>query len=294
MKKLPLLLILPPLGASLAIAQTLIDDSWSDGDFTDGTDPLDSAWYGTTGDSAIEMFGSSLSLRSGTSGRGIHTTFSTQSLTNIGDALEATFSFTTPDTIGTDRDAAFRIGLFNTGGAAIAHGGFSSSDPIWNTVYGYMQDLDVGLVSEGPADLSFREVFTERTADMLLGTTAGFDTVGTGGDAYDFFDNTAYTGTFRVEKTGADELTLSGSLWIGTTELSAASVATTLGVFDFDMLAFHVNSNAFGSTNSSGEADNGIDFQNVTLTFTAVPEPSSLVLFVGLGVLGGLFARRRR
>jgi hypothetical protein len=285
--------LLPLLPAPFLLAQTVIDDSWADGDFTDGADPLDSAWFGTTGDSAIEMFGGNLSLRSGTSGRGIHSPFALQTLTNVGDSLRLSYTFSTPDTIGVDRDASLRVGLFNSGGADLARGGFASRETVWNTVLGYMQDFDVGIVTKDPADISFRESLVARTTDRLMGTTVDYTTIGGGGVSYDFFDNSTYTGTFEITRTGLDELTLSGTLSLGETELSATSVTTTAGIFEFDLLAFHVNSNTFGSTADGGVADNGIDFANVTLVLTVVPEPSAVPLVLGLGA-GLVFLRRRR
>lgn len=290
MRKSSLLLTLPLLGGPLLLAQSVFDDSWTDGDFSDGVDATDTAWYGTTGDSAIEMYNGSLSLRSGTSGRGIHTVFASQSLANVGDSLQVSFTFTTPDTIGVDKNAAFRIGLFNTGGASVAQGGFSSSDAVWNTVYGYEEDFDVGVAL---SDITFRESLTARTGSKLLGTTAEFTTIAAGGTVYDFFDNTSYTGSFSITRTGVDELTLATTLSIGVTEVTSASATTTAGIVDFDLLAFHVNSSTFGSDNSAGVADNGIDFQNISLLFTVVPEPTTLPLMLGAGMLLALLRRRR-
>ena len=62
----------------------------------------------------------------------------------------------------------------------------------------------------------------------------------------------------------------------------------------FDFAGFSVTGGAFGSVNNAGEADNGLDFNSVTVTFTpaAVPEPSSAaLLLVGLA---GFCSRRRR
>jgi hypothetical protein len=54
-----------------------------------------------------------------------------------------------------------------------------------------------------------------------------------------------------------------------------------------------VNASIFGSSNVVNAPDNGIDFSNIKIEFTSVPEPSSLLLSaIGVAVLR--FARRRR
>jgi hypothetical protein len=66
------------------------------------------------------------------------------------------------------------------------------------------------------------------------------------------------------------------------------SITDTFDSVDFGMLAFHANSNQFGSTGTQNVPDNGIDFSNVKIEF--IPEPASIAL---LG-LGGLAMLRRR
>ena len=57
------------------------------------------------------------------------------------------------------------------------------------------------------------------------------------------------------------------------------------------MLAYGASSSAFGSSNTPGDPDNGIDITNVTVEFRPIPEPSAAVL----GLMGALmFIKRRR
>ena len=83
---------------------------------------------------------------------------------------------------------------------------------------------------------------------------------------------------------------LTGTLSPGLSGVATHSVTDVFDSASFDMLAFHANSNIFGSSNTPGEPDNGIDFSNVTIEFNAVPEPSSIVLLLGAIVA---FARLR-
>ena len=60
---------------------------------------------------------------------------------------------------------------------------------------------------------------------------------------------------------------------------------TTVGMF-----GFHANSRTFGSTNSRGEPDNGLDFSNVRIEVgPAIPEPTAAMI-----ALAGLLAAASR
>lgn len=278
--------------APSAHSAVVFSDSFDDGGYTDGVDASDTAWYGTTGNSAIEIFDGNLSLRSGTSGRGIHAVFAPQTLASIGDKITASFTFSTPATIGSGKSGAIRIGLFDSNGGSIhTQTGNGSSDAAWNSVLGNMVDLDVA--TSGSENFQFRSKGTT-TGNKLLGTTSGFVSQGSGGEDtnYSFAANTSYTGTYTIEMTGLSEWQISSSLNDGTINDFEIRTVDSLVTSNYDILAFHVNSNTFGSTNGSGSADNGIDFQNVTLEseINLVPEPSSALL----SLLGGISLLRRR
>src|SRR5687767_6463349 len=100
--------IIVALGGSLAatslhaqVTTTIVNDSWTDGGRTDGADLLDSDWWTSSSTSGIEVSTGSLGMVTGTTGRGIHTVFPTQTLANVGDSLKATYTFATPATVGT-------------------------------------------------------------------------------------------------------------------------------------------------------------------------------------------------
>src|SRR3954465_5838621 len=142
---------------TLSRAALIVDDSWADAGRNNGADPLDTDWWTSTGSTAIEVSAGSLGLVTGSSGRGIHGTFTPQTL-NVGDTLTATFTFTTPATVGTNAQSAFRIGLFDTLGKAGLSADLSASTGTPNHIYddlpGYMMDYDVNFAT---ANVQFRE-----------------------------------------------------------------------------------------------------------------------------------------
>jgi hypothetical protein len=275
-------------------AQVIVDDSWADGGRNNGADALDTDWWTSTSSAAIEVSVGSLGLVSGGSGRGIHGTFAAQTL-SVGDTLTATFSFTTPTTINTTPagGAQFKIGLFDTTGHNFAQDVTASTSTEWNNLNGYMMDFDVGPLSSGSANITFRQR-TDMTANTLLSSTAPYTQVGTaGGSSYSFVANTTYTGVFSLTRTGADSLDLSGSLYQGASLLSTWTVSDASGIIStIGALGFHVNASMFGSSSTVGAADNGIDFSNIKIELIPVPEPSSFAL-LALGAGGWLLRRRR-
>jgi hypothetical protein len=273
-----------------ANAAIIVNDSWADGGRNNGADPLDSNWWTSSASSGIEVSVGSLGMVTGTSGRGIHTIFPTQTLANVGDSLVATYTFTTPATVGpTSGAGVFRVGLFDTLGRAGLDADVSSSSGSPNSLYGlysagtvglpgYMMDMDLGT---GTEDLNFRQLDTpinigaQTPTGRLMGTTTGFTSISPSGPdgAYTFAANTTYSGSMRVTRTSATEMQISGSLGSAT-----HSVTDTFDSVDVGMLAFWANSGIFGSSGTPGAADNGIDFSNVTIEFIPVPEPSAILL----------------
>lgn len=287
--------------AGSSSAAVIVDDSWTDGGRDDGADPLDSNWWTSASSSGIEVSPGSLGMVTGSSGRGIHTIFPTQTLSNIGDRLTATYTFTTPETIGRGGTGAFRVGLFDTLGRAGLNADISASSGSPNALYGYFADgtdalpgymMDMDVVTDAE-DISFRQHDTTPTASTptgrLMGTTTGFTQISpTGPDgAYQFAPNTTYTGSFAIERISATEMELSGMI-----AGASHSVVDEFDSASFGMLAFWANSNMFGSSNTPGEADNGIDFSNITIEFVSIPEPGAAILACLAAVAA--WARRAR
>ena len=290
--------------ASPAFGTLVIDNNFVNGNPLTGAGPLESAFYTTSSGSGLASDNGTpgvLDFASGSSGRAFHTLFAPQTLANAGDTLTVSYTFTTPATVGSNED--FRVGLFNTGGAPGFDTDISASsgtpNPILNNLPGFSGEFDINT---DDADLAIRthDVNGSPTG-RLLTTTGGFDFVSSGdNNGFDIDANTQYTGTVVVVLDENGDLVITQTLLGGTVD---ETYTDTLPVADidggdagvntltFDFLGFSVTSGAFGSVNNAGEPDNGADFNNISVSFEAVPEPGSLALLAA-GV--GLMAVRRR
>lgn len=253
--------------AKAATAGVIVDDSFTDAGRDNGADAMDANWWSTTTSGAIEVSEGSLGLVSGGSGRGIRGTFDPQTLAD-GQTLRASFTFTTPKTIGTNRDSAFRIGLYDKLGRADLEGDLSASSKAPNKNYdglpGYMIDFDVNLKDPSKANINIRK-HKDATTGRLLGTTKGYKELGAGGDAYQLEAEQTYTAAIAVKKVGTG-VEVSAALGHAGKLLSTFGVADAESdVNNFGMLAFHVNSKTFGSSKKKDTPDNGIDFSNVKI-----------------------------
>jgi len=265
MKKLTLTLAVAGLMCTTAaMAGTVVfDDSFADGDRKNSADATDTNWWQTTNSAALEIEKGALGLVSGGSGRGLRTTFAPQALAP-GKSVKATFTFVTPATVGTKRDSAFRIGMYDKLGRAALEGDLAASSKKPNVNYdglpGYMISFDVGTPK---SKIVARKHGGKAPTGRLLGTTKGYKELKGGGNTYAFAPGQTYTGTMTVMQ-AADGVTVSGSLSQGGKVLSEFSAVDAGGkINNIGMLAFHVNSKTFGSSKKKKTPDNGIDFKNV-------------------------------
>ena len=323
------------LSAALAFAAApaygqnvdIINDSFADGSPANSGALLEARFYTTSSDDALDdtpVDPPVLDFATGGSGRAIHTTFSPVALINTGDQLAVSYTFTTPASVDTSGSDDFRVGLFNTLGAAGFDENISSSsgtpNPILNNLPGLSGEFDI---NNAGSDLALRTHNVnsidsdnngtvdadEMPSGRLLTTTGGFDPITSGPDsAFVIAPNTSYTGGLIVELDADGDLIVTQTLVGGSVNEAFSSTRAvadnadgnnTVGVntTTFDFLGFSASSGAFGTSNVNGEPDNGIDFTNITVstnTLAVVPEPGSATLILGGLLSMGVIRRRRK
>lgn len=282
-------------------AAVIVNDSFSDGDRA-STGALDADWWSssqTSGSNVQDGTAGSLTLVTGSSGRGMHATFAPQDLA-IGDSITVTYSFTTPNTIGVNKGTAFKIALMdlnNPGLAADQSSSSSTSNPLYVGQPGYFTAFDIDTTGGASQDTDFRKHDVLDTGGRFLGTTGEWDSMSSSSDAgYSFSSDTDYVGVFSITRTGADSLDLfssmslaSGGLLDSHTTSDSSDIANNFG-----MLGFWVNSNTFGSSNSAGDPDNGLIFTNVLIESTVSPVPVPAAAWLFGSALLGLSAFKRK
>lgn len=287
------------LAAALQAATvTIVDDSFTDLNRAK-TGALDADWWSSssTSGNSVEIDANGLGLISGSSGRGIHATFSPQNLA-VGETITVTYSFRTPASVGNNLSTAFKVALmdFNNPGLAAdlnSQSGAGNENPLYQGLPGYMADFDVN--TGATADVSLREHDTASTSGRFLGTTGEWISFSSSADSgYTFAPNTAYVGVFSATRTGADTLDLFSSISQGATLLDSHSDTDLSGIANnFGMFGIWANSNAFGNNTTAGDPNNGITLTNFKVEVTVIPEPSALVLML-VGTLFYLPGMRRR
>ncbi len=280
MKKSTLLCIAALLAPTIVGAQIIVNDSWEDEDLAK-TGETDADWWSSSsaGGNSIEVAtegGGDMGLVTGTSGRGIHATFTPQMLA-VGDTLVTTAIFTTPATVGTDRTTAFKIALmdFNDEGlAASLTANSANPQPLYFELPGYMVDFDVN-VSDSTENVTIRKHTVPNESGRFLGTVSEWESLSGSDDeagGYKILPNTEYVAVFSLTRTGSGmeifaSLSQEGTILDSHTATDEGEVANNIG-----MLGYWVNSRTFGSTNGA-DPDNGITFSNVSIELNPIPQP---------------------
>lgn len=317
------------LGATMAVAvladvghaQVIINDDFADGSPLNSGAPLESQWFSTNSPDALALDSSptgdqpgTLEFATGPSGRGIHTVFGTQQLSNVGDMISASISFTTPQTIGTDEVNGFKIGLFNEANGSLAQnltaitaspspllGDIGSSGGTTPGVDGFVATFDVNdLTNFGLADddVRIRQSVPSQGSGRLLLTTSGFTTIASSSapnDINGFVSNEDYETTLTITRVNATDVLVETELNDNSGNiLNSTSGFATATSFDFSVLAVSALSDAFGTSNTVDDSDNGLRLNSAFVEFnSAIPEPgSATVLLSGLASLG--LIRRRK
>jgi len=263
------------------------------------------SYFGTSSSSALDSNKyNSIGLRSGSSGRQLHSLFDTVTLNQVGDSITASISFITPDTTAQYSDDDMRIGLFDNLGRISESGlgqDLSASgkapNPILNGIPGIVIELDVepeGDYSD-KRNINIRQSAPSQTG-RLLGTISKDSIVNISNSSdlgYQFMPNTLYNVMISITRvTGQvsiDELNVdvrfsvtdpnSGLLRLignhtdtvvptGSTDVTGRILSSDPS-YSFGMMGLGVSAGAFGSVNTNNTRDNGLDIVAFTVSTNA-------------------------
>lgn len=255
---LTLMLALPTWAPAATV--TLVDDTFSDGTTTAGTDPLSLNWTRavstlsiTTNDSVFNS--NALTLSAGSFGVTAANLPSTVSLADLGDTITLAFDFHFTGTIS-NVAAAFRIGLMDYASDANGSAYYVTLGSGTNTS-AYFWRNNVAAISG-----------SDQTSLPLSGTYLGVN------------DKTnKHTASLSVTRTatGVDIVAIIDGATLTTSDASAAAITS------FDGLRVGLGSSS----------PIGFSLDNVVVTYaTAIPAPAALP--AGLALLGGIGLSRRR
>jgi hypothetical protein len=241
--------------ASLASAQVLLDDKWSDGSRAETKRPAEAAvWVGRDGDVAVTKDALSVTLTP--SSQKIWTYFTDKEpvALKVGQKLRASISFIPRGALNESTSRSLRIGFFHDPTNPriekdVNNDGGGPEAP-WTDAKGYaVQVLVTGgeFSSTKPFDLGKRTNLESRT---LLGTSGDYTKV-SGGQPVALKLDKEYTVTFEIDRVSDSQTDLTVSYRQGDEELSSWSVTDdgnylgTESAYDkFDMLFVRLSNNA--------------------------------------------------
>jgi len=276
------MLLLLPLVAGAA---TVLNDTFTDGDRTDGTDAQDTAWFSvcvpivSVGTDTTLTNGNTLSLTTASTSTSIFRRlvgeFTTQSLTNVGDKITLSLDFRMAS-LGTtgNTNRGFKVGLFNTNGSSMTADGTSSAEPTSSTPNATSNDtgyfVGIGTGTTGTTALMREDGIG---ATFMAGTDIAYLTSSTG-TSPQIQDLLAHSLTFTITKDSETTLQIDFNLDGGDIDLTSTGGSTL--ITSFNEVGF-----------STGSYQTGFVIDNVNVEF--IPEPATIAL-----LSLGFFALRRR
>lgn len=297
---------LSPAGAFLFLllawqdgnAGIIVNETFSDGDRTNGSDALDVPWFAlsmpTPPSSPASLSvnvapdpvlgtGNALSVDipsfSNTGSRPTHcvlATFGPVSLgVCVGDSLTLRFDFRLLANTSRPDPAGFRFGIWNSAGTSVTNDDFASDYVITDDDFGY-------LLTVGTGGANGYEILREPAGygSILGGPGSVLLFRDASNEAPSINDTEKHTAAFTLERLSASSVRL--SLAVAGKTGSAVDSSSSL-VDTFDEIAM---------CGEMSDLDFAID--NIVIETNCVPEPSSLVLLSGLGVMGLCMVWRRK
>ncbi|WFB34976.1 PEP-CTERM sorting domain-containing protein [Kiritimatiellota bacterium B12222] len=201
--------------------------------------------------------------------------FDAQSLSNVGDGIEVSYSFT-PTGAGTfkNQENAFRVGFYDSKGTLVTSDSTSSGQSAFNDDKGYMALYSPRMATQ-PSD-----EFYQRTGSNNNLWTSSTRTAVSGSPDLTSPSTGAVTGLFRVELISPTSIQLTSQI----NGSASQSIVDLSGLeTSFDMVSFFA---------MSGGGSQSLTFDEMTVT--VIPEPSSLVLIMGAAGLFLISGVRRR
>ncbi|WAC18953.1 hypothetical protein OVA24_17110 [Luteolibacter sp. SL250] len=255
-------------------AATIVSDSFTDGDRTDGTDALDIPWFTNSSSQTLAVEGNQLRITPTAASQGVVGSIPSGITLAIGDYVELSFSFRHGTSSPNSSTNGFRFGLYNALGETMTADAANRDDPNAgiNSV-GYYGNVSTG--SPTTVTNAFYREFGG-TNGILTGDDRS-SAVGSNAVNMGLNDTDLHTAVMRITATAAG-VTLTGSI-DGTTFATGNASAPNAGYLTFNQIAFASN-----VTNTS------LFIDDVTVTY--VPEPAAALLG-GLGMMV-LIGRRRR
>lgn len=217
----------------------VLEDTFTDLDYTDGTDPLDSQWRIHTNSTTTTLGAASGALvigRTTTNGNGFNpgavTTFPAQTLA-IGQSIKLSFdAIVSGGTVAADN---FRFGLYNSGGTNMT-ANLVGNPPPFGTVFqndvGY--SLFAPLHTTGTASLRYRT--TSGTNNVLQLSAAPNISIGTGSITSATSSGTPFSGSLSIVRVGTNSYDLTAE-FAGNT-FAVTSYSPALATTTFDTLSF--------------------------------------------------------
>lgn len=249
-----------PLAALVALsapatlgAATLVDDQFADAGFTNGSDALDAAWSAVNTTLSVNTYNTS----GNTSGGLIN------NVTSGFPMITGTFTNTTGLVVGESIRLQFDFrltGPIANDGAGLRFG-FGSSANVYSVTIGTGTASGFGIA--------------QYSSTAVSGTSTGYTTTGS---AISVNDTASHTFSLTVTRASATSLSFVASVDASTT---TAVTSNSISNFTFSRIIL-----------GEGGTTNKFNIDNVLVTTSLIPEPSSIALLLGACALSTALLKR--